>query len=464
MLPFPMSEAIPQTARPFEARGRAPLDLQVRCRAGRGQQRAIVDVVAKDASSARPSTRNIRRSRCACSRGALAEDLAWRTGSRRPSVSRRDPGHARRVPFGARQIRRPPRPDRRPLRRGAGGPGPGGRDGVHHPSIVDALDPAAEAAGQSRPQRHVKVRRREGLPRETKTLWGEVPDAVASGRARSPERRRDQRPEDRHLPRPVGESHPVRETRARRVSGCLLPDGGFGLQAARNPGSGSPRGRYLGRSPSSARRRTPRVTLLLCRPRSERLRRSGGRFATTRSPSIPRLRENKARATPPGAATRKSTAATLRLLEPLGILTCSCSYHVSEGGSSSGRGRRRVSGSIRPDHRGAAPRAPDHPDRLGHARDQVPGPRLIRRNRARLIVARTGVRTSHPPDAPLPGVIRPLLMPSSSSPPSPPSPPSHRHPSPPSSSPPRHPGSQIHSNSWVPSPHLSAATDAGVST
>ncbi|HQZ18644.1 MAG TPA: class I SAM-dependent methyltransferase, partial [Vicinamibacteria bacterium] len=106
------------------------------------------------------------------------------------------------------------------------------------PAIVDALVRRLKPRGVLA-RNDVKVREREGLPRETKTLWGEVPDAVSiqeGSVALSVDVINGQKT-GTFLDQSA--NHVLFGRLARgRVLDAFCHDGGFGLQAARNPAVG----------------------------------------------------------------------------------------------------------------------------------------------------------------------------------------------------------------------------------
>jgi 23S rRNA (cytosine1962-C5)-methyltransferase len=240
------------------------------------------------------------------------------------------------------------------------------------PAIVDALVKHLKPRGVLA-RNDVKVREREGLKRETKTLWGEVPDAV------------DIREDSVTLAVDVlnGQktgtfldqslNHVLFGRLARgRVLDAFCHDGGFGLQAARNP----------------AVREVIAVDISADALVRAQANAAGNRLVlqTLEANVFDFLTEEVATGSryhaialdPPAfAKTRGARDAAwrgykeinrraLQLLEPGGLLfTCSCSYHVSEDEFEAVVADAAADAGITAQITERRSQSPDHPVRLG---------------------------------------------------------------------------------------------------
>ena len=242
------------------------------------------------------------------------------------------------------------------------------RTGAIVDALVNRLKPRAVLA-----RNDVKVREREGLPRETKTLWGEVPEAVViqEGSVTLSVDLINGQKTGTFLDQSA--NHLLFGKLAHgRVLDAFCHDGGFGLQAARN----------------TAVKEVVAVDIsaeALVRAQAN-AGLNGLTIQTLEANVFDFLTDEVAEGTrfdaialdPPAFAKTKSARdaawrgykeinrRALQLLEPGGLLlTCSCSYHVSEEDFEAVVASAAADSGITAQVIERRSQAPDHPVRLG---------------------------------------------------------------------------------------------------
>ncbi|MBX7185684.1 MAG: class I SAM-dependent rRNA methyltransferase [Vicinamibacteria bacterium] len=240
------------------------------------------------------------------------------------------------------------------------------------PSIVDALVRRLKPRGVLA-RNDVKIREREGLPRETKTLWGEVPDAVSiqEGSVSLSVDVINGQKTGTFLDQSA--NHILFGKLARgRVLDAFCHDGGFGLQAARNPevrevlavdisaealvrAQANAAGNALALQTIEANVFDFLTDEVAAGSRYDTIALDPPAFAKTRGARDAAWRGYK-----------EINRRALQLLEPLGILlTCSCSYHVSEEEFEAVVADAAADAGVTAQIIERRSQAPDHPVRLG---------------------------------------------------------------------------------------------------
>jgi len=240
------------------------------------------------------------------------------------------------------------------------------------PAIVDTLVRSLKPRGVLA-RNDVKVREREGLRRETKTLWGEVPDAVSiqEGAVSLSVDVINGQKTGTFLDQSA--NHLRFGTVARgRVLDAFCHDGGFGLQAAKNPAVSEVvavdiSAEALVRAGANAAGngvalRTVEANVfdfltdeVAAGSRYQTIALDPPAFAKTRGARDAAWRGYK-----------EINRRALQLLEPLGILfTCSCSYHVSEEEFEAVVADAAADAGVTAQIVERRSQSPDHPVRLG---------------------------------------------------------------------------------------------------
>jgi 23S rRNA (cytosine1962-C5)-methyltransferase len=204
-------------------------------------------------------------------------------------------------------------------------------------AIVDALVIRLKPRGILA-RNDVKVREREGLPRESKPLWGDVPETVEiqeGSVALSVDLLNGQKT-GTFLDQSANHVR-FGEMARGRVLDAFCHDGGFGLQAARNPAvtevvAVDISGEALARAQANAARNS--VTLNTIEANvfdflTDEVA-AGSRYDTI-ALDPPAFAKTKGARDAAWRGYKEINRRALQLLEPGGLLlTCSCSYHVSE--------------------------------------------------------------------------------------------------------------------------------------
>ncbi|MBK5256988.1 MAG: class I SAM-dependent rRNA methyltransferase, partial [Vicinamibacteria bacterium] len=203
--------------------------------------------------------------------------------------------------------------------------------------IVDALVIRLKPRGILA-RNDVKVREREGLPRETKTLWGDVPETVEIQEGSVTLNVDPTNGQKTGTFLDQSANHVRFGDMARgRVLDAFCHDGGFGLQAARNPAvkevvAVDISAEALVRAQANAARNS--VTLNPIEANvfdflTDEVA-AGSRFDTI-ALDPPAFAKTKSARDAAWRGYKEINRRALQLLEPGGLLlTCSCSYHVSE--------------------------------------------------------------------------------------------------------------------------------------
>lgn len=204
-------------------------------------------------------------------------------------------------------------------------------------AIVDALVTLLKPRGILA-RNDVKVREREGLARETKTLWGEVPESVdiKEGTVTLSVDVLNGQKTGTFLDQSANHVLFGRIAKG-RVLDAFCHDGGFGLQAARNPAvkdvvAVDISGEALVRAQANAAGNV--LTLQTIEANVFDYLTSevagGGRYDTI-ALDPPAFAKTKSARDAAWRGYKEINRRALQLLEPGGILfTCSCSYHVTE--------------------------------------------------------------------------------------------------------------------------------------
>jgi 23S rRNA (cytosine1962-C5)-methyltransferase len=217
------------------------------------------------------------------------------------------------------------------------------------------------------------VRDREGLPREVKTLWGDVPASVdihEGSVALVVDVLQGQKTD---LPRSASANHILFGKLARgRVLDAFCHDGGFGLQAARNPAVREVVAVDI--SPEAlvrAQANATRISLTLNTVEANVFVfltdevAAGSRYDTI-ALDPPAFAKTKAARDAAWRGYKEINRRALQLLEPGGVLfTCSCSYHVSEEDFEAVVADAAADSGITAQIIERRSQSPDHPVRLG---------------------------------------------------------------------------------------------------
>lgn len=204
-------------------------------------------------------------------------------------------------------------------------------------SIVDALVLRLKPRGILA-RNDVKVREREGLPRETKTLWGDVPASVEirEGEVTLSVDVIGGQKTGTFLDQSANHVHFGRLARG-RVLDAFCHDGGFGLQAAKNPGvkevvAVDISADALTRAQTNATHNG--VTLQTLEANvfdflTDEV--AGGSRYDSIALDPPAFAKTKTARDAAWRGYKEINRRALQLLQPGGVLlTCSCSHHVSE--------------------------------------------------------------------------------------------------------------------------------------
>jgi 23S rRNA (cytosine1962-C5)-methyltransferase len=240
------------------------------------------------------------------------------------------------------------------------------------PAIVDALVKLLKPRGVLA-RNDVKVREREGLKRETKTLWGEVPDAVdihEGSVALSVDVINGQKT-GTFLDQSTNHLLFGRLARG-RVLDAFCHDGGFGLQAAKNPEVGEVvavdiSAEALVRAQANAAGnglalRTVEANVFDFLTDEVA---AGSRYDTI-ALDPPAFAKTKGARDAAWRGYKEINRRALQLLEPGGLLlTCSCSYHVSEEEFEAVVADAAADSGITAQVIERRSQSPDHPVRLG---------------------------------------------------------------------------------------------------
>lgn len=240
------------------------------------------------------------------------------------------------------------------------------------PAILDALVTRVKPRGILA-RNDVKVRDREGLPREVKTLWGDVPPSVdiQEGSVALVVDVLQGQKTGTFLDQSA--NHILFGKLARgRVLDAFCHDGGFGLQAARNPAVRevvavdiSPEA--LVRAQANATRNG--LTLNTVEANvfdflTDEVA-AGSRYDTI-ALDPPAFAKTKAARDAAWRGYKEINRRALQLLEPGGVLfTCSCSYHVSEEDFEAVVADAAADSGITAQIIERRSQSPDHPVRLG---------------------------------------------------------------------------------------------------
>lgn len=240
------------------------------------------------------------------------------------------------------------------------------------PAILDALVTRVKPRGILA-RNDVKVRDREGLPREVKTLWGDVPTSVdiQEGSVALVVDVLQGQKTGTFLDQSA--NHILFGKLARgRVLDAFCHDGGFGLQAARNPAVRevvavdiSPEA--LVRAQANATRNG--LTLNTVEANvfdflTDEVA-AGSRYDTI-ALDPPAFAKTKAARDAAWRGYKEINRRALQLLEPGGVLfTCSCSYHVSEEDFEAVVADAAADSGITAQIIERRSQSPDHPVRLG---------------------------------------------------------------------------------------------------
>ena len=240
------------------------------------------------------------------------------------------------------------------------------------PAIVDALVKRVTPRGVLA-RNDVKVREREGLPREAKTLWGEIPEAVniQEGSVTLSVDVINGQKTGTFLDQSA--NHVLFGRLARgRVLDAFCHDGGFGLQAARNPAAKEVvavdiSAEALVRAQANATGNA--LTLQTVEANvfdflTDEVA-AGSRYDTI-ALDPPAFAKTKGARDAAWRGYKEINRRALQLLEPGGILlTCSCSYHVSEEEFEAVVADAAADSGITAQIIERRSQAPDHPVRLG---------------------------------------------------------------------------------------------------
>ncbi len=239
-------------------------------------------------------------------------------------------------------------------------------------AIVDALVIRLKPRGILA-RNDVKVREREGLAREVKTLWGEVPETVeiAEGRVSLSVDVVNGQKTGTFLDQSANHLR-FGELARGRVLDAFCHDGGFGLQAARNPAvtevvavdiSVEALARARANAERNALELNPVEANVFDFLTDEVAK--GSRYDTIVL-DPPAFAKTKGARDAAWRGYKEINRRALQLLEPLGLLmTCSCSYHVSEEEFEAVVASAAADSGITAQIMERRSQAADHPVRLG---------------------------------------------------------------------------------------------------
>ncbi len=240
------------------------------------------------------------------------------------------------------------------------------------PAILDALVTRLKPRGILA-RNDVKVREREGLPREVKTLWGDVPASVniQEGAVTLVVDVVQGQKTGTFLDQSA--NHVVFGKLARgRVLDAFCHDGGFGLQAARNAAvrevvAVDISAEALVRAQANATRNDLTLQTLEANVfdfLTDEVA-AGSRYDTI-ALDPPAFAKTKGARDAAWRGYKEINRRALQLLEPGGLLlTCSCSYHVSEEDFEAVVADAAADSGITAQIIERRSQAPDHPVRLG---------------------------------------------------------------------------------------------------
>ena len=240
------------------------------------------------------------------------------------------------------------------------------------PAIIDALVTRVKPRGILA-RNDVKVRDREGLPREVKTLWGDVPPSVDINEGSVALVVDVLQGQKTGTFLDQSANHILFGKLARgRVLDAFCHDGGFGLQAARNPAVRevvavdiSPEA--LVRAQANATRNSLTLNTLEANVfdfLTDEVA-AGSRYDTI-ALDPPAFAKTKAARDAAWRGYKEINRRALQLLEPGGVLfTCSCSYHVSEEDFEAVVADAAADSGITAQIIERRSQSPDHPVRLG---------------------------------------------------------------------------------------------------
>lgn len=239
-------------------------------------------------------------------------------------------------------------------------------------AVVDALVIGLKPKGILA-RNDVKVREREGLPREVRTLWGQVPESVeiSEGAVLLSIDVLNGQKTGTFLDQSANHLHFGGLARG-RVLDAFCHDGGFGLQAARNEAvtevvAVDISAEALTRAQKNAARNS--ITLHTLEANvfdflTDEVAK-GSRYDTIVL-DPPAFAKTKGARDAAWRGYKEINRRALQLLEPLGLLmTCSCSYHVSEEDFEAVVASAAADSGITAQIIERGSQAPDHPVRLG---------------------------------------------------------------------------------------------------
>ena len=253
-------------------------------------------------------------------------------------------------------------------------------------AIIDALVNRLKPRGIVA-RNDVKVREREGLPRETKTLWGEIPATVEiqEGPVTLSVDVVNGQKTGTFLDQSANHIFFGRLAQG-RVLDAFCHDGGFGLQAARNPAVREVVAVDI--SPEALTRAQANATLNALTLHTLEANvfdfltdevAAGSRYdAIALDP--PAFAKTKSARDAAWRGYKEINRRALQLLEPGGLLfTCSCSYHVSEEDFEAVVADAAADSGITAQVIERRSQAPDHPVRLGMPESRYLKAMLVRK-------------------------------------------------------------------------------------
>jgi 23S rRNA (cytosine1962-C5)-methyltransferase len=240
------------------------------------------------------------------------------------------------------------------------------------PAVVDALVASLAPRGVLA-RNDIKVREREGLPRETRTLYGDVPASVEiqEGTVTLSVDLINGQKTGTFLDQSANHILFGRLARG-RVLDAFCHDGGFGLQAAKNPATLEVvavdiSAEALVRAQSNAARNSLTLKTLEANVfdfLTDEVA-AGSRYDTI-ALDPPAFAKTKGARDAAWRGYKEINRRALQLLEPGGLLlTCSCSYHVSEEDFEAVVADAAADSGITAQIMERRSQSPDHPVRLG---------------------------------------------------------------------------------------------------